>query len=110
MDDLSSVPVYRSLIERPVPFFGAGVEIGLISAGLFFVSQLFFGIFSWWTGGVVVLTVILVQLTKRWRKYDSFGVESIILGAITPNRYLRGTDYSEPPVTPRPCRPAHTRK
>jgi hypothetical protein len=110
MNDTQPVEVYQSLIERPLPFYGAGIEVGILCLAIVYTAQLLFGLISWQVLAALAVSYSLVLLVKRWRKYDAFGVESIVIGAVTPDRYTRGTDYLSPSVRPRPTRPAHTRK
>jgi len=110
MNDTQPVEVYQSLIERPIPFYGAGVEVGILCLVMVYTAQLLFGLISWQVAAALLASYSIILLVKRWRKYDAFGVESIVIGAVTPMRYLRGTDYLSPSVRPRPTRPAHTRK
>jgi len=110
MNDTQPVEVYQSLIERPLPFFGAGIEVGILCLVIVYTAQLLFGLISWQVAAAIAASYSIILLVKRWRKYDAFGVESIVISAVTPMQYLRGTDYRSPSVTPRPTRPAHTRK
>lgn len=107
MPELKRVPVYNSLIERPLPFFGAGVEVGIASAAILFVAQMFFGLISWFFLAALLLCYGMVKLTKRWRKVDSFGVESVIIGGMTPSRYVRGTRLLENAKSPKPSLPEY---
>lgn len=85
------------MIERPLPFFGAGPEAFAVSLFLLTVGVNFGGLFSMSTLISVLLAVAVTSGISYFREIDPFGVESFVSGAITPSYFQKGTDFFEDP-------------
>lgn len=106
MSDLKKVRIHSSLVERPLPFFGAGTQVGVVCAAIVFLAQVSFGLFSWHCLGSILLCYLIVKSAQRWREVDPFGLEAFMIGAYTPKKFVAGTHLMNDPVPPPDCQPS----
>jgi hypothetical protein len=87
------------MIERPLPFFGAGGEAAAITLGLLFVAQNIAGLLSITMLAAIAMSVGFTWLIKEFRDIDQFGPESFVIGVTTPSSLKAGYEVDEKPGT-----------
>jgi hypothetical protein len=101
----STVEIYQSMVERPLPFFGAGGEAAAVVFFLVFTATNIAGLISWTTLASLLIGAVATWLIKFFRKVDPFGPESFVVGATTPTYFKKGYDLTEPAQPPYNARP-----
>lgn len=102
---LKAEPVHPSMVERPLPFFGAGADAGAIVLFLIFGAINFFGLVSWAVPIAIILSVAFTYWMKEGRKNDTFGPESFVAGLSAPKRFKKSYHVYEDPCQPYNSRP-----
>ena len=101
----STVEIHQSMVERPLPFFGAGGEAAAVVFFLAFTATNIAGLISWTTLISILIGAAATWLIKFFREVDPFGPESFVVGATTPTYFQKGYDLTEtapPPYNARP--------
>lgn len=78
------------MVERPLPFFGAGTEA--------FAGFLFIVFLGTSVGGLISYTFLaslflgggFVYLIRLFREVDPYGVEAFVVGVTTPSYFYKG--------------------